>query len=154
MEKKKYISSNEIVYICLNRVQMGIDDTMIDLYFLEDELAGEKKDFIKGLGVVMVHALRKAAKCEVCNHNLNDCVKSRYIRMFIYGEADFDKIKSALIKSCEYIETVKPNRTSTHPNNVLFYKHEAQIRAYATEIKNDLINGTDYTVRSQYFPDY
>lgn len=152
MENKKYISSNERLYIKLDRAELGMDDAMLDLYFLENELSGDKSDFIKAVCKMMLYAIKNTSNYEINHHNYKDCEKNRYIRMFIEGTADFEKVKKILIKACELIEKIKLNREATNPNNALVCKYQDQVKAYATEIKNDLINGTDFSVYSQFIP--
>ena len=152
MENKKYIGSDVRFYLSYTTMQMGIDDTMLDIHFREDELNGERSDFIKAFGILMRYAIRKKPFYEVKNHNLARCINDKYIRMFIDGTAEPDKIKETLINACSFIEVIKIKQDDTSPNTVLVLKYENDIRALATEIKNDLIDGTGYKTSGQFIP--
>ena len=100
----------------------------------------------------MRYEIRKKSHYEVKNHNLARCINDKYIRMFIDGTAKPDKIKETLISACSFMETIRLKQDPTSENVVLVLKYENDIRALATEIKNNLIDGTGYKTSGRFIP--
>ena len=151
MEKTKYIHSDKRLYVKIDRMELGIDDAMLDFYFLEEELEGDRCDFIKAVAMIIRRAIEKVSFYKVTNHNISDCIQKRYIRMFVDGVGSWEDMKKVLFDAIELIQTNRIIGNDEKPNVRLAKSYESDIKQYVTEIKEKLLTG-DFDCREQFIP--
>ena len=153
MENTKYVGSNERINISIMRTTPSVfDDVTVDLYFHITEIEKEKIEFVKAVCKMMINAIKKVSECEIEFHNLERCEEEKYARIQIDERLEIEDVNAILIKACELIEESDLDTNSTNPNNILICKYRNQIKAYANEIKKDIINKTDYKCEIKQLP--
>lgn len=150
----KYVGCQWRIFLNYDTVGMWNKDySNVSFYFLPEEIAGKKSDFVLAAGYTMKASINNVSKGKIESYNRDTCIKDKHVLIHFTNGTDWKEARELILKACDLIIERSFDREIDNPLVKLACKYENEIKEFAKTVKNDIVNETeDFRISVTHFP--